>query len=84
MTFLPDPTAAEAVTETKRLPSRRRSGGREHPFYPGEEKNDPSWREGFAALGDLYVNDAFGFGSPGAREHRSGGPAPQARRLRDY
>jgi phosphoglycerate kinase len=29
-------------------------------FYPGEEKNDPALAEKFAALGDLYVNDAFG------------------------
>ena len=29
-------------------------------FYPGEEKNDLALAEGFAALGDLYVNDAFG------------------------
>ena len=29
-------------------------------FYPGEEKNDPELARQFAALGDLYVNDAFG------------------------
>ena len=29
-------------------------------FYPGEEKNDRTLAERFAALGDLYVNDAFG------------------------
>jgi phosphoglycerate kinase len=29
-------------------------------FYPGEEKNDSALAERFAALGDLYVNDAFG------------------------
>lgn len=28
-------------------------------FYPGEEKNDPEFAKGLAALGDLYVNDAF-------------------------
>jgi phosphoglycerate kinase len=29
-------------------------------FYPGEEKNDDALSRAFAALGDLYVNDAFG------------------------
>jgi phosphoglycerate kinase len=29
-------------------------------FWPGEEKNDPELARTFAALGDIYVNDAFG------------------------
>ena len=29
-------------------------------FYPGEETNDEALSREFAALGDLYVNDAFG------------------------
>jgi phosphoglycerate kinase len=29
-------------------------------FHPGEEKNDPGFAKQLAALGDLYVNDAFG------------------------
>lgn len=29
-------------------------------FLPGEEKNDDALARSFAALGDLYVNDAFG------------------------
>ncbi|MGA9467427.1 MAG: phosphoglycerate kinase, partial [Exiguobacterium marinum] len=29
-------------------------------FYPGETKNDPELAKGFAALADVYVNDAFG------------------------
>ncbi|ALC88876.1 phosphoglycerate kinase [Bacillus sp. FJAT-18017] len=29
-------------------------------FYPGEEKNDPELAKEFAALADIYVNDAFG------------------------
>ncbi|PLP59876.1 phosphoglycerate kinase [Mesorhizobium loti] len=28
-------------------------------FYKGEEKNDPALTEQFAALGDIYINDAF-------------------------
>ncbi len=29
-------------------------------FYPGEEKNDPELAKEFAALADVFVNDAFG------------------------
>lgn len=29
-------------------------------FHPGEEKNDPELARQMAALGDVYVNDAFG------------------------
>src|SRR6184192_17569 len=29
-------------------------------FYPGETKNDPAFSRQLAALGELYVNDAFG------------------------
>ncbi|NOY05315.1 MAG: phosphoglycerate kinase [Chlorobi bacterium] len=29
-------------------------------FHAGEEKNDPGFAEKLAALGDVYVNDAFG------------------------
>ncbi len=29
-------------------------------FYPGEEKGDPAMAAEMAALGDIYVNDAFG------------------------
>jgi phosphoglycerate kinase len=29
-------------------------------FYPGEEKNDAQLAQQLAALGDIYVNDAFG------------------------
>jgi len=37
-------------------------------FDPGEEKNDPATIDRFAALGDLYVNDAF---SAAHRAHAS-------------
>ena len=60
VTFLPDPTSPEAVTVTKRLPRGGVAVAENTRFYPGEEKNDPSLAERFAALGDLYVNDAFG------------------------
>jgi len=29
-------------------------------FYPGEKANDPEFAKQLAALGDIYVNDAFG------------------------
>ncbi|HEY5339773.1 MAG TPA: phosphoglycerate kinase [Candidatus Aquilonibacter sp.] len=29
-------------------------------FHPGEEQNDPQFAQQLAALGDVYVNDAFG------------------------
>src|SRR3546814_13804859 len=37
-------------------------------FFSGEEKNDPAVVQRFAALGDLYVNDAF---SAAHRAHAS-------------
>jgi phosphoglycerate kinase len=58
--FLSDPTAADAVTTTKRLPRGGVAVAENTRFYPGEEENDPALAERFAALGDLYVNDAFG------------------------
>jgi phosphoglycerate kinase len=60
VTFLPDPTSAEAATITKRMPRGGVAVAENTRFYPGEEKNDPALAQQFAALGDLYVNDAFG------------------------
>jgi phosphoglycerate kinase len=60
VTFLPDPTASEAITTTKRLPRGGVAVAENTRFFPGEEKNDATLAERFAALGDLYVNDAFG------------------------
>ncbi len=37
-------------------------------FHPGEEKNDPAFAAQLAALGDIYVNDAF---SAAHRAHAS-------------
>ena len=66
--FVPDiesPDAAEAVGrmidgEILMLENVR--------FYPGEKKNDPEFARRLAALGDIYVNDAFGAAH---REHAS-------------
>jgi phosphoglycerate kinase len=60
VTFLPDPTSEDAVTATRRLPRGGVAVGENTRFYPGEEKNDRVLAERFAALGDFYVDDAFG------------------------
>ncbi len=60
VTFLPDPLADEAVTASRRLPRGGVAVAENTRFYPGEEQNDPELARKFAALGDLYVNDAFG------------------------
>ena len=60
VTLLADPTSDEAVTATRRLPRGGVAVGENTRFYPGEEKNDRALAERFAALGDFYVNDAFG------------------------
>jgi phosphoglycerate kinase len=60
VTFLADPTSEAAVTATRRLPRGGIAVGENTRFYPGEERNDPTLAERFAALGDFYVNDAFG------------------------
>jgi phosphoglycerate kinase len=60
VTFVPDPTSPEAVTTSKRLPRGSVALAENTRFFAGEEQNDPGLAQGFAALGDLYVNDAFG------------------------
>jgi phosphoglycerate kinase len=58
--FLRDPLAEQAVTETRRLPRGGVAIAENTRFFPGEESNDAGLAERFAALGDFYVNDAFG------------------------
>jgi phosphoglycerate kinase len=60
VTFIREPLTAEAVAATKRLARGGVAVVENTRFYPGEEKNDLALAKGFAALGDLYVNDAFG------------------------
>jgi len=60
VTFIRDPLTAEAVAASKRLPRGGVAVVENTRFYPGEEKNDLALAEGFAALGDFFVNDAFG------------------------
>jgi phosphoglycerate kinase len=59
------PTAAEAVNALKDGEFLLLENTR---FYKGEEKNDPAVIDGLAALGDIYVNDAF---SAAHRAHAS-------------
>jgi phosphoglycerate kinase len=56
--FIADPAAG--VATTRRLPRGGVALVENTRFWPGEEKNDPALAKTFAALGDLYVNDAFG------------------------
>jgi phosphoglycerate kinase len=58
--FITDPASPEAVTATKRLPRGGVAVVENTRFWPGEEKNDAEVARMFAALGDFYVNDAFG------------------------
>jgi phosphoglycerate kinase len=60
VTFIPDALAPDAVTTTRRLARGAVAVVENTRFYPGEEQNDRALAERFAALGDLYVNDAFG------------------------
>ncbi len=52
--------SATGVPTTRRLPRGGVALVENTRFWPGEETNDPELGKGFAALGDLYVNDAFG------------------------
>ena len=56
--FIPDP--ATGVAATRRLPRGGVALVENLRFWPGEEANDPAFAQTLAALGDLYVNDAFG------------------------
>ena len=56
--FIPDP--AQGVAATRQLPRGAVALVENTRFWPGEEKNDPELARTFAALGDIYVNDAFG------------------------
>ncbi len=60
VSFLRDPLSEQAVTETRRLPRGGVAIAENTRFFPGEEGNDPELAARFAALGDFYVNDAFG------------------------
>ncbi len=58
--FIGEPLSEAAVTFTRRMPRGSVALAENTRFAPGEEENDPKLARGFAALGDLFVNDAFG------------------------
>ena len=58
--FLEDPAGSESVTATRRLPRGGIMLLENTRFDPGEEANDPELARVYAALGDFFVNDAFG------------------------
>jgi phosphoglycerate kinase len=58
--YLRDPLSEQAVTETRRLPRGGVAIAENTRFFQGEESNDAGLAARFAALGDFYVNDAFG------------------------
>jgi phosphoglycerate kinase len=60
ITFLDDPTSDAAVATVRQMPRGGVALAENTRFYPGEEQNDPALADRFAALGDLFVNDAFG------------------------
>ncbi|MFZ5625666.1 MAG: phosphoglycerate kinase [Gemmatimonadota bacterium] len=60
VTFIDDPTAPGAAAETRHLPRGGVAMVENTRFFPGEETNDAELARQFAALGDFYVNDAFG------------------------
>ena len=56
--FIDDPVGGGATT--RRLPRGAVALVENTRFWSGEEQNDPGLAATFAALGDFYVNDAFG------------------------
>ena len=58
--FVPHVVGAEAEAATKALKEGDVCLLENTRFEAGEEKNDAALAQGFAKLGDLFVNDAFG------------------------
>lgn len=60
VTFIDNVNSPGAAKITRRLLRGEVALVENTRFLPGEETNDPSVAETFAALGDFFVNDAFG------------------------
>ena len=60
VSFLADPVADGAAGEVRHLPRGGVMLAENTRFHEGEERNDADLAARFAALGDIYVNDAFG------------------------
>ena len=65
ITYVHDAAGGEAVSQAKSLRPGEVLLLENIRFYPGEEENSPEFAAGLAALGDVYVNDAFGTAHPG-------------------
>ena len=68
VSFIADCQGAEAKAAVDALPEGAIAVLENTRFHAGEEKNDPALVDAIAALGDLYVNDAF---SAAHRAHAS-------------
>jgi phosphoglycerate kinase len=66
--FMSDDIGPAAAARTKALQPGYIMLAENMRFYPGEESNDPAFAQALAALGDIYVNDAF---SAAHRAHAS-------------
>lgn len=60
VTFIVDPASPDAATTVRRMPRGGVALLENTRFHAGEEGNTPEIAAMYAALGDLYVNDAFG------------------------
>lgn len=60
VTFLEDPASEDAVQQVRHLPRGGVALAENTRFHPGEEANDAGLADRFAALGTMFVNDAFG------------------------
>jgi phosphoglycerate kinase len=60
VTFIDDPTSDAAARASRQMKRGEVALAENTRFYAGEEENDRALAERFAALGDFYVNDAFG------------------------
>ena len=68
VTFAPDCVGDAAATAVAALSAGEVVVLENTRFYPGEEKNEAGFADALAALGDVYVNDAF---SAAHRAHAS-------------
>jgi phosphoglycerate kinase len=60
VTFIPECVGAEVEARVKALQPGQLALLENLRFHPEEERNDPAFSKQLAALGELYVNDAFG------------------------
>ena len=60
VTFIPECVGGEVEARVKMLQPGQLALLENLRFHPEEERNDPAFSKQLAALGELYVNDAFG------------------------